>query len=200
MATVVEILVKLIPVKGSTGPEQQDAVEFRYTGLNQAGKEALLNRAGDLNLRVVKSDVILRFVIDDDAISWGGGSTWKASLPTTGGDALWIFDNVLDKKPYADADKEFDGFKHPANYQRPAVEVTNRNKKLHIYDYALAVVLTPTGGGRPVTVRDDPQIKNGGLNIAATWTVPQRVLGLLLGLTSLLLAANLVVQIFGFGR
>ena len=195
MATVVEILVKLIPVKGSTGPEQQDAVEFRYTGLNQAGKEALLNRAGDLNLRVVKSDVILRFVIDDDAISWGGGSTWKASLPTTGGDALWIFDNVLDKSrmrsrqgvrcshPPIASGRRGDGLEQEAAYLRlrPGGGLTPLAEEV---------------GHRPRRSADQerrPQ-HHGDLDRSAAGA------GLLLGLTSLLLAANLVVQIFGFGR
>ncbi len=188
-----EILVEIVANAAHTGPVSSEAVRFRYYGNNSDGKEVLTNNTGDIDLRAVKEDLELLFILKNDMISLGG-SPYRIQLLQNAMDALWIFEKKTDPKQHNSADREFVDFNKSQLGNREMLSVKAANFRKFIYDYALAVKMTPRGGGPAIEVRDDPQIKNGGLQ-TFTWTLPERVLAALTGLVALLLIANLIVGI-----
>lgn len=195
MATVVEIIVEVSTAAGSAGPDGTGPVEFRYHGLNQTGKQILAGHWGDINLEALRASTIIKFVLNTKNLTWGE-NTWSVDFPENADDALWIFDNKLNPAAFPKGEDEFEKIAFEKFGNRTAVIVHGRNRKKYIYNYAVAIELTKPGKA-PVLKRDDPQIKNGGLNVASNIGFTQRVLVALLGITSLLLAMNIGLTIFG---
>ncbi len=195
MQKVIELLVKVEATNGSTGPHEQGAVTFTYSGLNQSGKEALLDSKGNLDLTQVSSNVRLAFVLENDSITWSG-QKWSVKLPADPVDALWIFENQLNKKQYSENEPEFKEFNSVKYSNRQAVAVTGNNRKNFIYDYAIAVEVSL--GARTYTHRHDPQIKNGGLRFNLGQLIQRVVVPVLLACVALLLAIDIVIRIRTF--
>ena len=191
MTTIVELLVEVKAAKNSTGPHETDAVEFRYYGLNQTGKQLLENPGGDLDLRGISPDVSLRFVLANKTLEWAG-DIWDVTFPANATDALWIFENQLAKETYQQVDPEFHGVKHAQYSGRPTVAVEGHNKRSFIYDYALTVEVHRAG--RRYTHRHDPQIKNGGLRFNPYQMLQYVLLPALLLLVTMLLVVDLIVR------
>lgn len=203
-AIVVGIKVTVEKRSNSNSPYEECPIVFSYSGNNSSGNDILDTTKRDLYFTLIQEKVTLVFYLAPTTLEWNEKKydvSLKSASDPNARKALWIWKAVGGVEgPYPEdpnsAKNEFRDFSHGTDSNgRATTMVTSRNRALEDYYFKLAVYLT-NSEEKEIECRDDPQIKNGGLNGTVLGFPKQTVINTVIGIIALV---SIVLSFLRFG-